>query len=55
MFTFFLWLSIFCVYHLPADILGESSPHFDWHIIGKQDNWLNFIWPKTWREIEEIS
>ena len=26
-----------------------------WHIAGKPYNWLNFIWSKTWRAIEEIS
>ena len=25
-----------------------------WHIVSKPFNWLDFIWSKTWRAIEEI-
>ena len=54
--VYFFYDYLFFVSIIYQLIFEENQVHiYDWHIVGKQDNWLNFIWPKTWRAIEEIS
>ena len=58
---FFSWPAFFSIYLLQTDIWEESllirrclEDHTG-HIVGKPYNWLNSIWSKTWKALDEIN